>query len=350
MKKYFSPEEPASFTSISAFKRQHPEVHNEKELTRLLSSYPSYTLHKLSRRRFTRNRTIVGGINEQIQIDLSDMTKFSRYNDGQKFILCAIDVFSKKAWAIPLPSKQPSAVKSGLQTLFSRMDQLPSKIQTDHGGEFHNREIKQFLDSVGVKHFSTFNEETKASVAERFQRSLKTKLFKWFTFQNTHRYLDVLDKLVDSYNNTFHRSIKTTPSSVDKSNEKEIWSRLYKNLRTSRKPFKYKIGDQVRIASQRMIFRKGYEARWTEEIFRIRDRVKKERIVYFLEDLKQEPIKGSFYEEELQKVEKNDDVFIVEKVLRTRRRGGKTEYFVRWAGYPSSHDSWVDSLVDVNHD
>ena len=75
VKKYFTPEEPASFTSTSAFK-QHPEVHDEKELARMLSAYPSYTLHKPSRRRFKRSRTIVSGINDQIQIDLSDMSKF----------------------------------------------------------------------------------------------------------------------------------------------------------------------------------------------------------------------------------------------------------------------------------
>ena len=83
VKKYFTPEEPASFTSTSAFKRQNPEVHDAKELARMLSAYPSYTLHKPSRRRFKRSRTIVSGINNQIQIDLSDLSKFSRYNHGK---------------------------------------------------------------------------------------------------------------------------------------------------------------------------------------------------------------------------------------------------------------------------
>ena len=78
--------------------------------------------------------------------------------------------------------------------------------------------------------------------------------------------MDVLDKLVDSYNNTYHSSIGTTPNSVNKSNEKEIWSRLYKGLRKSSKRYKFGIGDYVRLTSHRNIFRKGYEVRWTEEI------------------------------------------------------------------------------------
>ena len=167
VKKYFFPEKPASFTSHQLFKRQHPEVHDEMELAGMPSAYPSYTIHKPNRRRFKRSTTIVSGIHDQIQIDLSDMSKFSMYNDGKKWILCAIDVFSKKAYAISLSTNQPSSVKIGLQELFARMKQLPARIQTDRGGEFHNREVKQYLESKGIKLFSTFNGETKPAVVER---------------------------------------------------------------------------------------------------------------------------------------------------------------------------------------
>ena len=104
VKKYFTPEEPASFTIASAFKRQHSEVHDEKELARMLSAYPSYTLHKPSRRRFKRSRTIVSEINDQIQIDLSDMSEFSRHNDGKNGFYAGSTFFRRKH--MPYPFQQ----------------------------------------------------------------------------------------------------------------------------------------------------------------------------------------------------------------------------------------------------
>ena len=106
-------------------------------------------------------------------------------------------------------------------------------------------------------------------------------------------------------------------------------------MRKSSKRYKFEIGDYVRLTSHRNIFRKGYVVRWTEEIFRVTDRLEKERKVYHLEDLKQEPIQRYYYGQELRRVERSSDTFIIVKVLRTRTRGSEKEYFVNWVGYPS---------------
>ena len=347
VKKYFIPEEPASFTGINSFRRHHPEIRSSAELAQLLSAYPGYTLHKPTRHRFPRNRTIVSGINAQWQMDLASVERFARYNDGTRYLLCVIDVFSKRAWVIPLQSKQSSVVLNGLKKLFSMTDARPQKIQTDRGGEFTARIIQQYLESLSIKFFTTFNEETKASISERFIRTIMSKISRYLTFNNTYRYLDALPKLVESYNNTYHRTIRTTPNNVTKANEKQIWSLIYGDMKSTQSPFKFEIGDIVRILSTRAIFRKSYETRWSRELFRIKNRLRKERQIYHIEDFNGEMIKGSFYAEELQKVRKDDEVFIVEKVLGTRRRKGKQEYLVRWAGWPSSFDSWVDDIVNV---
>ena len=178
-------------------------------------------------------------------------------------------------------------------------------------------------------------------------KRLKRLISRYLTFNHTYRYLDALPKLVESYNNTYHRTIRTTPNKVTEANEKQIWSLMYGDLKTTQSPFKFEIGDTVRILSSRVIFRKSYETRWTSELFRIKNRLRKERQIYHLEDFNGGMIKGSFHAEELQKVRKTDDVFIVEKVLAKRRRKGKQEYLVRWAGWPSSFDSWVDNIVSL---
>ena len=140
------------------------------------------------------------------------------------------------------------------------MEKFPALIQTD-GGESHNREVKQYLESKEINLFSTCNEKTEAAVVERCQKTLKSKVFKYIAFRGIFRFVDVLDKLVDSYNNTHHSNIETTPISVNKCNEKEIWSRLNKGLRKSSKRYEFEIGDYVRLL----------------EFFRVRGRLKKER-------------------------------------------------------------------------
>merc|ERR1712002_251379 len=100
-------------------------------------------------------------------------------------------------------------------------------MQTDKGSEFTNRIVQAFLKKKTIDFFVTEN-ETKASIVERFNRTLKEKMWKYFTHRNTVKYMPVLQKLVTSYNNSYHRSIKTKPALVNKSNEGIVWKNLYK--------------------------------------------------------------------------------------------------------------------------
>ena len=343
--KYFDPEEPGSFTSLTKFKRNHPET-DTAELGKLLSGYRSYTLHKAVRRRFPRNRTLSSGIDKIWQIDLSDMSKYATFNDGSRFLMVAIDIFSRKLFVTPIKSKFGASIVEGFKKIFSETDRRPKAIQADQGTEFSNKIVQSFLRAQNIKFYTTFNQETKAALVERVQRTIKEKLWRYFTHENTSYYLDVLPKLVSSYNNTYHQSIKT-PNNVTKTNEREIRSVLYGDLKQKRVTFKLEIGDTVRIATHRMIFRKGYESGWSEELFKIKERVLRHPPVYILEDLNREPLKGSFYEYELQKVRMRDDLFIVNKILRRRKKNGKLQYLVSWLGYPDSFNSWVDNLEDI---
>ena len=158
------------------------------------------------------------------------------------------------------------------------------------------------------------------------------------------RYIDVLPDLLHSYNHTYHRSIGMAPVEVRDANEHLVRARLYP-LKPKSYKWKYDVGDRVRITMRRQPFKKGYLGRWSEEIFEIDACLPTVPLTYKLKDLAGDVIKGKFYEPEIQKVVKSDeDYFDVEKILKTRKRGGRIEYLVKWVGYPPKFNSWTDIL------
>lgn len=176
----------------------------------------------------------------------------------------------------------------------------------------------------------------KASIAERVIRTLKERLFKYFTAHGTYKWIDILPQIVDEYNNTKHRTIKMKPVNVTKKNESQLLKSVYNFIKLAVER-KYKVGDVVRISKAKHIFAKGYTPNWTTELFKII----KVRITnpptYLLEDMNGRPISGTFYEQELQRTTQ-PDLYLVEKVLR--RKGNKV--YVKWLGLDKSHNSWID--------
>lgn len=341
---YRDPKHPGSFGGVSALQRALKGRVKGKDIQKWLQTKESYTLHKPLKRTFPRNRVIVGGLNEQFQSDLVDMQSLAPYNDGYKYLLTCIDILSKYAWAVPLKDKSSASIQKAFEKIFS--ERTPESLQTDLGKEFTNKVVQTFLRKRHVHFFTTHN-ATKASVVERFNRTLKTKMWKYFTEMNTKRYIDVIDQLVYSYNHTWHRSIKTDPASVTERNEQTIWHTLYGQRTPIPKPPRsdLKVGDTVRISREKMHFEKGYEQNWTREIFTIHQRLPRVPVVYRLKDLAGEVIKGTFYAQELQKIT-DSGYYPVEKILKTRKRNRKTEYFVQFQGYPEKFNTWVR---DVKH-
>ena len=282
---------------------------------------------------------IVPGIDAQFQADLVDVQNLSRYNKGYKYLLTCIDIFSKYGWVVPLKTKQGQELVRGFQRILSS-GRTPSKLQTDQGTDFLNRVFQKFLRDNNIEFF-TVTSGLKASVVERFNHTFKNKMYKYFTAKNILTYIDVLPKFVKSYNNTYHRSIKMKPSQVTKVNEDKVWDTLYGNDVQKRVRFKFQVGDRVRISKVKRIFEKSYLPNFTEEMFTIYKRFSRQVPVYKLKDDAGEILDGTFYEAELQKVIKEDDVYRVEKVLRKRKRKGVVEYFVKWKGYPDKFNSWI---------
>jgi len=310
-----------------------------------LAKQDSYTLHKPRRLRFPRRKTYPKGIADLYQIDLMDVSGLSSHNDGSRYLLMCIDVFSKRAWAVPVRRKTGQNVAEAFEKIL--VDGNCNMLQSDKGTEFLNSTLQSMLRRRGIKFYTSENEDLNAAVVERFKRTLKTKMFRYFTHVNTRGYLDVLGALLHSYNNTHHRSIGMGPSEVNTDNEDAVRARLYP-MKPKTYRWKYAVGDRVRIGMQRQPFRKRYLGDWSEETFEISTRLPTVPVTYELRDLLGESIKKRFYEPEIQRVLKSDDErFVVDRILKTRKRDGKIQYLVSWKGYPSKFDSWVDELATI---
>jgi len=153
----------------------------------------------------------VNGIDKILAADLVEMQSFSKFNCGVRYLLTVIDVFSKYGWMLPLEDKTGKSVADALKNIFKKSKREPEKLWTDKGREFYNKHVKE----LGVELYSTENEE-KSSVVERWNRTMKEKMFKYFTANNTNKYIDVLDDFVEGYNNTRHSSMKMTPVEASK--------------------------------------------------------------------------------------------------------------------------------------
>jgi len=337
---------PGSYSGIETTRRYSGK--SRRKVIDFLSGQDGYTLHKPIRTKFRRRKVYSKGIGDLVQADLVDLTSIVRYNDGYRFLLTAIDVFTKTAWAIPLKTKSGREVSSAFDRILK--DRRFNMLQTDKGTEFTNVHFRRLMTEYNVHHYTSENEDLKASVVERFNRTLKERMFRYFSAHQTRRYLNVLDDLIESYNNTYHRSIGMAPSQVSAENEQTVRDRLYGNTESvGEETFSFRVGDTVRIVMQRLPFIKGYEeGRWSRELFVVDRRISTKPVTYELVDMDGESIKGAFYEPELQKVRKpdEDELFVVEKVLRTRRRrDGTVEYLVKWAGYPNKFNQWITDLV-----
>lgn len=343
---FYDTTHPAGYSGVQRLYNAARKIHNTitlKQVKAWLKSQRTYTLHKPIRRKFRRRKTIVAGIDQQWQVDLADLQSLQSHNDQFRYLMCVIDVFSKYAWVLPIRDKTGHTLTQSLKSVLKSSGRKPLAIQSDKGSEFKNKVVQTFLKKSNIHFFTTENPETKASIVERFQRTLKTRMWKYFTHNRTSRYIDVLQDLVDGYNHSFHRSIQRTPASVSLDNEAEVSKHLYGKSHPIQKNT-LKVGDVVRINKTKLTFEKGYLPNWTKELFKITRVKHTSPPTYTLEDMGGERIEGTFYPQEIQSI-KDDDKYMIDSVLnrRSRRVGNKTvrEIKVHWEGYPKKFDSWI---------
>ena len=198
----------------------------------------------------------------------------------------------------------------------------------DKGSEFYNNSFKKWLNN-DIEMYWIHN-EGKSVVAERFIKSLKNKIYKYMTSISKNVYIDKLDKIVDEYNNTFHKAIKMKPVDV----KDNTYINFVKEIND--KDPKLKVGDHVRISKYKNVFTKGYMPNWSEEVF-ISSKIKNSvPWTYIINDLNGEEIVETFYEKKLQKT--NQKQFGIEKVLK--KKGDNL--YVKWKGHDNSFNCWIN--------
>ena len=187
------------------------------------------------------------------------MQLLSRYNKGIRFLLCVIDIFIKYAWVVPLKDKKGVSIVIAFQSILkqSNSSRKPNKIWVDKGSEFYNASFKKWLQDNDTVRYST-NNEGKSVVAERFIRTLKSKIYKHMNSISKNVYIDKLNGMVNEYNNTYHTTIEMKPIDV-KDN-----TYINTDKRINNKDLKFNVGDQVRISKYKNIFAKGYTPNWSE--------------------------------------------------------------------------------------
>ena len=218
LERYHDPRAPGSLGGVQRFaKAQGLPL---KKAQRLLERDVGYTLHKPRRRRFPTLPVIVGGLDDQWVADLVEVQRLAKHNRGIRYLLTVVDALSKYASVEPLKTKTGVALEKAFEKIV-RQGRHPNRLQTDRGKEFYNRTFQRWVDEQGIKHFSTEG-DAKASLVERFNRTLKERLYRYLTTANTLKFDDILPELVQGYNATRHRSIGMAPEDVTWDNEEDV--------------------------------------------------------------------------------------------------------------------------------
>ena len=335
---YYNIKHPAGFASIT--KLAKATGLSQKVVKEWFKEQPAYTLHRQARKKYPTRQYIVHEIDEQWQADLAEVGLIANYNDGYRYILTVIDIFSRYAWARPLKSKRGEDVAAAFKDIFEE-GRIPKRIQTDQGREFENRLVQNLFAQHHIELFSV-KSAYKAALVERFNRTLKHRIWRYFTAENRHMWVDVLQDAVHAYNHSVHRIIKRKPAEVTADDVGEMRYLMTKRPKPPRGNDDVNVGDTVRISKVKSVFDKGYLPSWTEEIFTVSDINYKDRpTTYKLKDYNNDEVDGSFYRYEIQPIVKSNDVYLVEKVIKREKIHGMVWCLVKWQGYPASMNSWV---------
>ena len=282
------------------------------------------------------------------ECELVDVQILGKYNDKYKYLLTVIDVFSKFLHFVPLRSMTGTAVTTAFRSVLSKYSKpvrrRPIWVRTDRGKKFLNRSFQDMLKKESIQFQVCRDPNGKCAVVERSHRTIRDKLYKYMTYKNTYRYIDVLPKFVRGYTDTVRSATGMATSKVTDSDILAIWNKMRsKHSSIQRAAVRFSMGQHVRISKEKLKCAKNGEQNYTTEIFRIHKIVRKiPRPVCELQDLLGKHIDGQFYAEELSPVHVTKrTTYSIDKILRKRVRRGILEYLVRWRGYNSDSESWI---------
>ena len=224
-----------------------------------------------------------------------------------------------------MKTKSAIEVLNAFKKIFN--NRKPTKLRSDKGKEFENNLLKNFFIKNNVRHFTTTNSTIKCAIVERANRTLKEQLFKIFTYFRTKKWVNYLQPVLDSYNNSIHKSTKMAPNEVDKNDESIVFQNMYgaKNLKElfSQQFIKSKlnVGDNVRVKYDISSLDKSYYPMWSDVIYKIKQIIYKPFKPQYVIELDGEVIKRRFYPEELQKIFVDENtLYRIEKIISYRTK------------------------------
>ena len=185
----------------------------------------------------SRGKVLVEGIDDQFDADLASMSDYEKSNDGYKYLLVVIDIFSRYTWIEPLKYKTADSIVRAFNKILSE-GRKPRRLRTDVATDFTSKKFQNLLKDQKINHFTTHNEK-QANYVERLIKTIKNKIRRYMSEKRTEHYIDVLKNIVISYNNTWHSGIQSEPINVTKENERKLWWQMYwpdmKKLKSKKK-------------------------------------------------------------------------------------------------------------------
>ncbi|KAL3109923.1 hypothetical protein niasHT_016539 [Heterodera trifolii] len=319
---------PVAFTSVESLLREAQKSQRKisrTDVQNYLASQRTYTLHRQAKRRYRRLPTLASGLHTEWQADLAIFDRLAKQNRGYKYLLVCIDTLSRQVFVEPVKTKTSANMIIAFGRIFKRSKYIPWKVLTDQGKEFTARAVQHFFRAKDVEHFCMLTSpQFHAGMAERANRSIKERLYRYFTERNTYKWIDVVQDIVRAINHSPNSSIGMRPAEVNFKNAEALRQKLHnaaKNV-VRRQP-RYRVGDRVRIEKYKHVFQKGYLPRFTNELFTVAE-VHSEcsPVVYRLRDDHNEIISGWFYANDLCKSleDKQQKMYAIEKILKKKKQ------------------------------
>jgi len=349
LKRYVTPGDKIAFSSRRAIAKELKSTQDQANKD-ILSYNDAYTLHREYKKPRTYNPYFSYLPRDQVQCDLIDMHLLSDKNDSYNFILVCTDIFSRKAWVRPLKSKTGLETATNLRDILLEMEPfLPKSILFDHGKEFLNQHVKKLLEERNIKVILP-GSQIKAAYAEVFNKSFQKLIYRDMTHRQSYRYIDYLQDILKTYNNTEHTSLgfifspneAEIPENIQKVRQIQITNRSNLIIKGGRMKAKFKVGDKVRIQKEKGVFDRGYKETSNPEYFEIVNINHRLPIItYTIRSLdRNDIIIGGYYAEELQLVQ--GDVYKIEKVIKSRKvKGKEKEFLIKWLHFGPQHNSWI---------
>lgn len=279
-----------------------------RDVDEWLQRQPAHVLHKQRRLRFARSKIYAPFQHAIWEADLTYMDKLARWNDGYKYLLVVVDVFSKLAAVQLLKNRTATATAAAFRRILRSMGARPRKLRTDRGREFTGAPFRRVMQQNNIDHYTTLDEDIKAGVVERLHRTLKSTIYKYMTASKSRRYIGQLQNLVSSYNRAIHRTIGMAPAAVRNIHRARIFGRLYGDEDNARARPQLQIGDPVLLTRKRTKFTRGHEEKWRRNVLYVSGIKRHAPFRYTLQTENGQNLPGTYYKTQLQQVDPNIDL------------------------------------------